>query len=80
MKKLFFGLVATVAFSFAGNATNLVHSAKSITVEKTVSTITFTKVSNFEDCTWTIVKTKVWKQVLADGTVQWVSQAIWQCI
>lgn len=82
MKNLFFTAIAMMAFSFAGNATNLVNSVNSkkvIMTEKAVYT-TSSKSLKADDCTWTVIRTKTQRVILADGTMQVTTIQIWACI
>lgn len=82
MKNLFFTAIAMVAFSFAGNATNLVNSSNSkkvITIEKAFFSNTI-KIVSKDDCTWTQVGNKAKKIYFPDGTWGWEITQIWQCI
>ena len=80
MKNLFFTAIAMMAFSFAGNAKNLVNSSKSINLEKVVSITTFTKSSKLDDCKWTVVSRKVTKITFADGSQGYAETKVWKCI
>ena len=69
MKKLVFGLIATIAFSFSGFANDCVQIIKdknclnNAKVESKLETVEFNK--TFGTCTYTLVFTTVW----SDGTV-----------
>lgn len=80
MKNLFITAIAMMAFSFAGNAKNLVNSSKSINLEKVVSITTFTKSLKLDDCTWTVIRRKLVKVTFADGSEGYTEILTWKCI
>ena len=82
MKNLFFTAIAMVAFSLAGNATNLVNSVnskKAITIEKVVYT-TNAKSIKADDCTWVVFKSKTTKLYFADGTIGYAVTNYYHCV
>ncbi len=75
MKNLFFTAIAIIAFGFAGNARNF------ITSNKTIKNSFEQKINKTDvDCTWTVIKTKISRQINADGTMSVTTVQVWACI